>query len=61
MIRNTTKWLALLAIGGIPLVTAFTCDPATGFDFLRYDDDDYYDDYYYDDWYYYDDCYFECW
>lgn len=56
----TKKWLALLAIGGIPLVTAVTCDPEVGFDFLRYDDDDYYDDYYYDDWYY-EDCYFECW
>ena len=53
--------LAVLAIGGIPLITTATCDPVSGaFDFLRDDDFDdgcCYDDYYYD-YYYYDDCYF---
>jgi len=50
--------LAVLAIGGIPLVTSATCDPVTGvLDIFR--DDDYYD-YYYDDVYFvedYGDCY----
>lgn len=58
-----------MAIGGIPLVTAASCDPYGGIAFFRDDDngdgyvDVVYDDWYYDCWdcfyddYYYDDVY----
>jgi hypothetical protein len=62
MPRNrTVTWLMLSALGGAPLITAVTCDPATGsFDFYRDDD---FDDFYNDDCYYdvyYDDCFLSC-
>ena len=64
MTRRTIKiWLVGLACGGIPLVTAASCDPLTGAaNFFRDDDNGYYydDGYYYNDGYY-DDCYFDCW
>ena len=66
MARNTGKrWLAALAVAGIPLVTSATCDPQTGaFDFFRADNGGYYDGYYSDVYYVdtYDDCFFfDCW
>ena len=65
MTRRTIKlWLLGLACAGIPLTTAFSCNPTTGaVDFFRNDDNGYYydDGYYYNDGYYgdyYGDCYY---
>lgn len=56
MNRKVNRWkatLVALACGGIPLVTAASCDPYYGMSFFRDDDSDYYyDDYYYDDYYF---------
>jgi len=64
--KNIKRWLAALAVGGIPLVTSATCDPRTGgLDFFRDHNGGYYDGSYTDVYYvdpYYDDCFFfDCW
>jgi hypothetical protein len=64
--RNIKRWLAAMAVGGIPLVTSATCDPQTGaLDFFRADNGSFYDGGYTDVYYadpYYSDCYFfDCW
>lgn len=57
------KRLAVVAMGGIAMVTTATCDPYNGFTFFRDrgGDDYYYDGYVYYEDYYYDDCFWDCW
>lgn len=66
--RKMKRWLIGLATAAVPLVTAASCDPYSGFSFFRDDDngyggscyfDCYADPYYYVDPYYYDDCYYD--
>jgi hypothetical protein len=63
--KNIKRWLAAMAVAGIPLVTSATCDPQTGaLDFFRADNGGYYDGGYTDVYYVdpYSDCYFfGCW
>lgn len=48
------KWGMILTVGLLP-ASFVSCDPVTGFQFERYDDDDFVE-------YYYDDAYYEpCW
>jgi hypothetical protein len=63
LIKRAKVAVMSMAMGGMPLVTAGSCDPyLSSLSFFRGDDtyyytpsyaaDVYYDDYYYDDWYY---------
>lgn len=53
------KWVMILTVGLLP-ASFVNCDPVTGFQFERYDDDDFVDYYYEDVYYESDDCW-DCW
>ncbi len=60
-------WLAVIAFGGVPLITTATCDPYSGaISIFRDDDFGRFDGFFTDEIVVFDDfgfgdCYFECW